>query len=199
MGTPRIKKTKSTTGRHSKYTPELIKKVYDYVKIGMPYKYAAHSVGITEETFYTWRASKPEFSEHIERARAEFVLANLARIERKAPATWQAAAWLLERRCRADFGRQAIELSGINGKPIELSANVEHHGALAQRVCEDREAIDAHTTLLVRLGVRQPEPRGVRVVHDDGGERPVDARALPRGDKPGTPKRRRGKNATPRH
>lgn len=177
-----------------KYKPEIINKICDYVKLGVPFQYAAIRAGVSHETFYRWRASYVEFAERIEDARAEFVVVNVARIEKAAKERWLAAAWMLERRCREDFGKQAIELSGINGQPIELGGSIEHHGALAQRLRADDQAIDAHTALLVRLGVRSDVASGIRLDDDDGGKRTVAPNALPRGDKSGVAKNSRRKN-----
>jgi hypothetical protein len=67
--------------RPSKYTPEVVKRVTDAIKLGATYELAAAYAGIAESTFYDWQAKKPEFSEQVK------------------------AAWKLERRYPEMYGR----------------------------------------------------------------------------------------------
>lgn len=185
-------------GRPSKYTPEISDEICRYVKHGTPLHIAARKAGVGKETVYGWKSLFPAFSDALDAAQAEFVLANVLHISNKAPKLWQAAAWLLERRCREDFGKQAVEISGVNGGPIELNAAVEHR-ALARVLREDPAAQAAHGALLERLGVRGALPGRVRVGNDEAGERAVASGEVPRPNKRRAPKRRSGKNKKTRH
>ena len=92
--------------RRSKCTPETIAKIEQGISLGMTYKLAAQYAGIGESTFYQWvkeaEAGDPrkrEFAEALNRAEAHGAAAALACIAKAAKGgTWQAAAWILERR-----------------------------------------------------------------------------------------------------
>jgi transposase len=92
--------------RPSKYTPEVVKRVTDAIKLGATYELAAAYAGIAESTFYDWQAKKPEFSEQVKAAEGTAAVGWLARIEQAASAgNWTAAAWKLERRYPEQYGR----------------------------------------------------------------------------------------------
>ena len=92
--------------RRSKCTPETIAKIEQGIGLGMTYKLAAQYAGICESTFYQWLkaaesgdSSKVEFMEAVNRAESRGAAAALACIAQAAKnGTWQAGAWLLERR-----------------------------------------------------------------------------------------------------
>lgn len=75
---------------------------------------ACHYAGIGERTYYQWmqkgRDGDPkyqQFSQDIEKARAEAVMVNLAVIRKAAQqGHWQAAAWWLERVLPKEYGRK---------------------------------------------------------------------------------------------
>lgn len=92
--------------RRSKCTPETIAKLETAIGLGMTYKLAAQYAGIGESTLYQWMKeaergdpAKQEFAEALNRAEARGAAAALACIAQAAKnGTWQAAAWILERR-----------------------------------------------------------------------------------------------------
>jgi hypothetical protein len=84
----------------SKYKPETVNKIIQYISEGMTNIRAAKLAGICEDTFYSWRHEHPEFSELVEKANVEREHALLQRILQAGenPKSWQANAWYLERR-----------------------------------------------------------------------------------------------------
>lgn len=56
--------------RPSKYTPELVKRIAQYITDGLTIRDACYGVGITEDTFCRWRREKPEFAKAISEATA---------------------------------------------------------------------------------------------------------------------------------
>lgn len=54
--------------RPSKYTPELSKRIAQYISDGLTVRDACYGAGISEDTFCRWRKEKPEFDEAIEKA-----------------------------------------------------------------------------------------------------------------------------------
>jgi hypothetical protein len=121
-------KTKSNRrrrGRPSKYTPTTVGKFCRAVAEGLPYKSDAAAAGISHETVCQWQRQFPEFSEAVQLALAKAEVA-LVRLIRRAAArgTWQAAAWLLERRYPEHWGRrdrlhaQITTSGGLSGTTI---------------------------------------------------------------------------------
>lgn len=95
-----------TAGRKSKYTPEVVKRFTDALRVGSTYKLACDYAGITEETLSQWRKKYPEFSEALKEAEGGAAIKWLALIDKAAQdGTWQAAAWKLERRYPESYGR----------------------------------------------------------------------------------------------
>jgi hypothetical protein len=136
MVTAKPMKTKKANhrrrGRPTKYTPATIGKFCRAVADGLPYKSAAAAAGISQETLSQWQRKYPEFSERVQLALAKAEVA-LVRLIRHAAGkgTWQAAAWLLERRHPEHWGRrdrlnaQISAASSPEGAPIQAVKNKE--------------------------------------------------------------------------
>lgn len=54
--------------RPSKYTPELTKRIKQYISDGLTVRDACYGVGISEDTFCRWRREKPEFAKLVQEA-----------------------------------------------------------------------------------------------------------------------------------
>jgi transposase len=103
----RARATKSP-GRPSKLTPDAIAQLEQLVRAGTTIDVAAAAVGVNRATIYRWLAAGEkarkgthtrELRDRVERARAESESVLVARIgQAAAKGSWQAAAWLLERR-----------------------------------------------------------------------------------------------------
>jgi len=96
--------------------------IIKYISNGNYLKTACMAAGISEQTFYNWlhRAEVGgdngnkiyvEFFEELKRAEAKSIAKNVETIQKasKNVNQWSAAAWLLERKYPADFGRR-VEL-----------------------------------------------------------------------------------------
>lgn len=111
------------TGGPSKLTDDIVNKICEAIKLGMTYEDASVFAGVTRRTFQNWlkegRAGNEkyrEFLEKIENAEVTGMAVNLSNIHKASQAgSWQAGAWLLERRHPEKFGRN-----------IEVRAKVEH-------------------------------------------------------------------------
>lgn len=109
-------------GRRTKYTPETVAKLTQAIRLGMTHLLACQYAGISHDTFYTWMNKHPEFSDAIKEAEGEGAVELLAIIKKQArEGTWQAAAWILERRHPEAYGRQRVEHTGANGQPIAVT------------------------------------------------------------------------------
>jgi hypothetical protein len=95
-----------TAGRKTKLTPELQATFCQGIKLGMTNRLACGYAGIRESTFYRWlqeaeqgHEKQKEFKEAVKAAEATGAAHSLAVIHRAAEeGSWQASAWLLERR-----------------------------------------------------------------------------------------------------
>ena len=106
-----------------KYTDAIISTIAHALELGASYRRAAAAAGISEDTFHEWRRAKPAFSERIEKAEATHAQKHLAVIERAAvtDGTWQASAWMLERRYPHEYGRTVQEQQGQQKILIEYA------------------------------------------------------------------------------
>jgi transposase-like protein len=128
-GPPRI-------GRPTKLTPDLKERIVGAIRSGAYNETAAAFAGIAESTFYAWlanaqkdREANPEqgtdfteFQEAVEKAQAEAELDKLLIIGKAArgqptaegvpgtPGSWQAAAWMLERKHPDRYGRRIVQI-----------------------------------------------------------------------------------------
>lgn len=118
----------------SKLTPELTKRFAEAVEKGHPYSSACDLLGISHSTFGNWmqqgegtHPDRPQTAAHvafvdaIKEAKAKREQRWQGVIEDAAiGGTWQAAAWLLERTNRKEFGRhESVEMTGKDGGPVE--------------------------------------------------------------------------------
>ena len=96
-----------------KYGKEIIKEICDHVFNGATQKDAAAMSNISEDTLYDWLKEKPEFSESIKKAHAKYKEQLIARVKKASDKSWQAAAWILERRYKEDYAlKHEVEHSG---------------------------------------------------------------------------------------
>lgn len=128
-------------GRPTKLTAELQEEMVSIIRGGNYVETACAFVGITKETFYQWlrRAAKErerlsknprfrmkeseaiyvEFSDAIKKAQSQAEIRDVLIIGKAAEHTWQAAAWRLERKFPAKWGRGRREDDELDqGGPI---------------------------------------------------------------------------------
>lgn len=96
--------------------PRLVETFCKYIKLGCSIKGACGSIGISEQTYrnYMHAAEKQleegledsieiNFYNKVKQAEGAFETHNLELIQAKATDSWQAAAWLLERRRQQEY------------------------------------------------------------------------------------------------
>lgn len=77
------------------------------LEAGASLKMAAAAAGVSEATLGRWRKARPELEEEMQQAEAAGAVRALGVIQQAAASgTWQAAAWLLERRYPGEYGRR---------------------------------------------------------------------------------------------
>jgi transposase len=126
---------------HSMANPVLttaaMKAICQGLALGMTREKAAARAGIARRTFYNWlqrgqveeEGIYREFAEALDEADAQGQAHLLAIIQQatqttpQGPGSWQAAAWLLERRHGyVRDGRLSVQITGADGGPVEVQA-----------------------------------------------------------------------------
>lgn len=106
----------SATARHSEETERLLQAI----RLGATYKNACNYAGISFDTFRRWIAKGEKESSGkwhdffcaVRKAEGEALVGWLARIEKAAQdGDWKAAAWKIERRYPAEYGKNKVEVS----------------------------------------------------------------------------------------
>ena len=106
-------------GRPTKYSPEVVKRITDALRGGNTRRAACAAGDISQETFARWLADNADFMDAVEKAEGEAELRNLAVIQDATKTTWQAAAWWLERKHKAEWSSR-VEQTGADGAPVKV-------------------------------------------------------------------------------
>ena len=141
-------------GRPALLTPEREKRLFEAMEIGTTYTCAAGLAGISFDTFNRWRKqgqqedAAPEFRDFCDRlrmaeARAEYVM--VRKIYQAADKYWPAAAWMLERKYPATWGKK---------DQITVAATAEGAPEL-KRIMTDEQMLAAMEATVKRLKQRQ--------------------------------------------
>jgi len=126
----------------STYTEERAARVADAISLGASREGAASCAGIAPSTLYEWirrgkggEAPYSELWERIEVGQRAFEVHALERIEAAArlPGNWTAAAWLLERRMPARYGRKLSLPEDKIAKLVEARINEMIEAARRER------------------------------------------------------------------
>ncbi len=87
----------------TKYNPDIVEKFESLFKEGSNRTDACLLAGISYETFSRWMDEKSEFSESVKRSEADFKQGLITIIKKAAITSWQAGAWLLERKYQLEY------------------------------------------------------------------------------------------------
>lgn len=113
----RKKVEKKSCGAPCKLNDEVTKKLINALNLGATYTLACNYAGISFDTFRKWMRHGLEeetgkyrtFYDIVKKAQGDAAVMWLAKIEKAASKSWQAAAWKLERRYPKDYGRSIKE------------------------------------------------------------------------------------------
>jgi hypothetical protein len=122
--------------RPCKLTPEIQQRISENIALGLTYRLAAESAGVTYKTLNEWHQKGQteksgkyyQFAQHIKKCNAEGALKLLERLNEAVKAgNCTVCMWILERRFSEDFGRRqyrkmdvASENQNVN---IEINVN----------------------------------------------------------------------------
>jgi transposase len=118
--------------RPSKLTSEIQQRIGDNIALGLTYRLAAQSVGITYKTLNEWNQKGQkeqsgkyyQFSQHIQKCNAEGAMKLLERLNEAVKAgDTRICMFILERRFPEDFGRRQYRKMNVVSENI--NANVE--------------------------------------------------------------------------
>ena len=126
----------------SKFSPAAVETIAHAIELGAPRKHAAACAGVSYETVRRWmRAGEQdedspqgELVRRVDLARGALAMRCLQAIHTAAEdGTWQAAAWVLERRFPDQFGRRTCrDLQPV--VPSSGHATDEEVNAMAERI-----------------------------------------------------------------
>ena len=127
-----------TTGRKTKLSPDLQKRLLDAIAAGNYIHTACAAVGIGESTYFKWlergRAGESPYREFIEaltRAEQQAIVSLVKIVRSHAIGDWRAAAFLLERRQKKDWGRH---------ETLDATVTTKLDEDLERRLLKGREA-----------------------------------------------------------
>ena len=92
-------------GRRSKLNPQVAERAAELIEMGLTYTQTADALGVGRTTFHRWRKENETFRDTLKKAEAQGVAAMLGVIRAASAKSWQAAAWLLERRHPAQWAK----------------------------------------------------------------------------------------------
>lgn len=109
-----------------KYSKAIVDSICKMIEEGHTNKDAAILNRISHDTFYAWLKDKPEFSDAVKRAQAKFKKGLLGTIQKASVKSWQAAAWILERRHKDDYALRQ-EITGADGENLQTTTIVKNY------------------------------------------------------------------------
>ncbi len=127
-------------GRPCKLDDLTAERIVQAVKTGAPWYMAAAAGGVSKATLMAWKAKArngeqpfADFLDRLQRAEAEGAVAVLGIIQDAAhKGTWQAAAWILERRYPKQFALRKPEPQGVTVSEAEAEQMARELAALAK-------------------------------------------------------------------
>lgn len=153
--------TPARTGRKTLLNEQRLETIATMLRAGAYVDDACRAVGIHRSTFYNWMqrgniqrerlnagleieaSEQPflDFLDTIEEADAEGIIGHLMNIDNAAKnGTWQASAWILERKQPKKWGRyDRTEITGPEGGPIQINVSTEELERKVTRILERRE------------------------------------------------------------
>jgi hypothetical protein len=113
MTLPAIQQQKSQNRSRSerKRTPKMLKAICELVRNGLSVRHAAEKLHVHHTTVGRWRNELPDFDTSILAAEAEFIETEVANIRTAAKTSWQASAWMLERRFPQCYSQPQVQLN----------------------------------------------------------------------------------------
>jgi hypothetical protein len=106
---PTVAPAKRVGGRPSKFDDQRAARILEAIAHGVTYALAAEYAGISEKTLTRWRKANVDFDQQLREAEGNALMSWLTLIDRAALEDWRAAAWIVERRYPAHYGKTVQE------------------------------------------------------------------------------------------
>lgn len=132
---------KTSPRKPYKATPATIKIILDAIADGLTQRDASTLAGISEDTLSLWKRDNSDFSEQIRQKEIECKRKHIKNIERASEKSWQASAWWLERKYKAEFS-QRIESQEISD---ELRESMERSKKMFDEIMKRKLATATQT------------------------------------------------------
>ena len=128
----------TTSRSERKRTPHMLKAICELVKKGFCVSHAAERLRVHHSTVSRWRKELAEFDTAILAAEAEFIDSQIANIRMASKTSWQASAWLLERKFPSEFSQPQVQLHhGV------VKVEFEDFGGMLKTIHDSPEALRA--------------------------------------------------------
>lgn len=119
-------------GRKSKLTADLQAKIVKLIRQGNYAETACNAVGISDVTYYNWLKwgeKEPDsiyfsFFKAIKEAESKSEAEYLELIKKAAPTSWQAAAWIMERKWWKKWGRKD-KIQMTTEEPLQIKVTLD--------------------------------------------------------------------------
>lgn len=120
--------------RRTKLNPQRQAMIIEALQLGMTIELASKYAGIEQKTFYNWmnRGRREnegiyfQFLQAIEKAIAKSALVNMAIIQKAAKeGTWQASAWIMERRHKYHAKQEPEVVVQIDAKEASITQLIQ--------------------------------------------------------------------------
>ncbi len=149
-------------GRRSKATEGRIEVMLASLGAGSTRTAAAAHAGVNRTTAYRWQRDAT-IRARVEKAEADFEVRSVAQIAQAGGEDWHAAAWLLERRRAASYGRaQTLAAAVDQMAPVELAPHPLEGLSKAEQAGRMREYADLWAAEAAEepAAVEMPEEHG---------------------------------------
>jgi hypothetical protein len=116
-------------GRKSKFTKQFVRRILRAVGKGVPTQVAASACGVAPSTLVAYRRRYPDFDQKIQAAIAKGIQARLDVVIRSMKSKdegikLRASTWWLEHVVPEHFGRNRVEVTGADGKPLAAAVAI---------------------------------------------------------------------------
>jgi hypothetical protein len=153
------KKTIRPATFHTKKTKDTTDIIFKSMKLGLNRRDACTASGISEDTLANWLRDDSEFSEQFVKSELECKQRNLVMVQKAAARSWQASAWMLERKYKDEFSlKQTIEtvispeliknlvaniLIAVKKQAPDFCPHCNAHLDLPQKIAREMESMSA--------------------------------------------------------
>ena len=151
--------TKHAGGRPSKYNPEVVRVMVKFLREGLFRNDSARLSGISVQTMLDWIKKHPSFLKEIEDAESWNKRSWTKIIAKHAKRSWQAMAWLAERRHDEYSAKSPAQLASPNGVQIAIIS-----GGYVPPVLVSNQPIQVTTGASVDKSLEVKLDRGTSIV-----------------------------------